>query len=392
MVKYATFGVVQEFDYAVQVRQEAMQSSSPQQTQEGELEGRAVTSYCCQMIPPHILEKLKNSDHHHLEDIKERLQAKAHLHTEARERRHAAATAPAKQLKAINYTIIDANGNEEFNDDRVVTDVSTNETAGRLLLWAQRTMDFLKNQYGWNGIDNNNMAVRAYFNYGERYDNAFWDGQQFFCGTGDGLIFDDFSKYLDVVGHELNHGVNQFKNQLVYRKQNGALDESFADIAGVLIKHLFLLSQNPRLQMSQLNGKIGEGLILPNNRNQYALRDMDTGVGFRDHPELGTDFQPLRMSDLVKTKEDNGGVHTNSGIPNKLFWEIYTHPKFADTPLRRIAKVSQLLWTARKTLNSSSTFTTWGSLLLDAATKLYGKKSTEVSVVTYALKITEIRK
>jgi Zn-dependent metalloprotease len=212
MVKHATFGVVQEFDYALQMRQDVSSFAVPQEQAEGEFEGRKVTTHCCQIIPGHLLDKVTGSDHHHLDEIKERLRAKANLYTEAREqRRSAAAVTSARALKAINYTIVDANGNEDFNDDKVVSDPSTNETAARLLLFAQRTMDLLKNFYQWNGIDNKNMLVKAFFNYGENYDNAFWNGQEFFCGTGDGQIFDDFSEYLDVVGHELNHGVNQFK-------------------------------------------------------------------------------------------------------------------------------------------------------------------------------------
>lgn len=392
-----TLGVVREFDFPINFKQETNDFSSSFTTVETPVvnyHGHEVKQHCCQILPPHILEKIQGAEQD-LADIKERLRQHAHLHTDARERRAAIGHVPEankQQLPNIVYTIIDANGNEDFNDDKIIRDVEINAVAKQLLDWVQRTMSFVTTYYKWNGIDNHNMPVKAFFNFGKDFNNAFWDGQQFFCGNGDGQLFDAFSKYIDVIAHELNHGVNQFYNHLVYRDQNGAMDESYADIAGILVKHLFQISQNPRITMDELNGKIGEGLILPNDHNQYALRDMDTGVGFKDHPVLGTDNQPIRMSDYVRTHDDNGGVHTNSGIPNKLFWQIYTDPKFGRTPLERITKVALLFWTARKNVNRSTTFSTWGSYLLDAAKSLYGRRSTEVDIVTRALKVTEIRR
>ncbi len=67
-------------------------------------------------------------------------------------------------------------------------------------------------------------------------NNAFWNGEQMAYGDGDGVIFRNFTGSLDVVGHELTHGVESFTSNLEYRNQSGALNEHFADVFGVLVR------------------------------------------------------------------------------------------------------------------------------------------------------------
>ncbi len=78
--------------------------------------------------------------------------------------------------------------------------------------------------------------------YQQGYDNAFWNGEQMVYGDGDEdlpveeRLFNRFTVALDVIGHELTHGVTQFEAQLAYYEQSGALNESFSDVFGILVK------------------------------------------------------------------------------------------------------------------------------------------------------------
>ncbi|MGH6819945.1 MAG: M4 family metallopeptidase, partial [Methylocella sp.] len=149
--------------------------------------------------------------------------------------------------------------------------------------------------------------------YGQKYDNAFWDGRQMVYGDGDGVIFQRFTAALDVIAHELTHGVTQFTAQLAYQDQSGALNESMSDAFGSMVKQ-WALGQT----VDQADWLIGAAIMAPGFRGR-ALRDMaNPGTAF-DDPNLGKDSQPGHMKDYVQTTSDNGGVHTNSGIPNRAF-------------------------------------------------------------------------
>jgi len=160
--------------------------------------------------------------------------------------------------------------------------------------------DFYKTSMGRLGIDGQDSAIISTVHYGQKYDNAFWDGTQMVYGDGDGTQFGGFAAGLDVVGHELTHGVTQSTSNLQYTKQSGALNEAVSDIMGAIIEH----SNKPD---PKLNWMLGEDLSL----NGSAFRDMI-------HPKNGQ--QPASMSQYVNTTTDNGGVHTNSGIVNNAMY------------------------------------------------------------------------
>ena len=167
--------------------------------------------------------------------------------------------------------------------------------------------------FGRSSYDGMGAAVVATVHYERDYDNAFWDGSQLVFGDGDGEVFDRFTKPVDVLGHELSHAVTQLTANLTYQGQSGALNESISDVFGSCLK------QRLRGQTAdQADWLIGEGIFLPSVRGR-ALRSMaEPGTGY-DDPALGRDPQVATMADYVDTTDDNGGVHTNSGIPNKAF-------------------------------------------------------------------------
>ena len=167
--------------------------------------------------------------------------------------------------------------------------------------------------YGRDSYDDRGATVVATVHYEQDYDNAFWDGTQLVFGDGDGQVFGRFTKPIDVLGHELSHAVTQFTADLVYEGQSGALNESMSDVFGSCIKQRHLGQD-----AASADWLVGEGIFLP-GINGRALRSMsDPGTAY-DDPRIGKDPQVGSMADFVVTTDDNGGVHLNSGIPNRAF-------------------------------------------------------------------------
>jgi Zn-dependent metalloprotease len=189
-------------------------------------------------------------------------------------------------------------------------DVAVNEAYD----YAGVTYDFYKTVYGRNSVDDRGMRLDSSVHYSRDYDNAFWNGMQMVYGDGDNQIFQRFTKCLDVIGHELTHGVTQYEAGLNYQGQSGALNESFSDVFGVLIKQWKL-----KQTAAQADWLIGAGL-LAKGVNGTALRSMKAPGTAYDDPNLGKDPQPDHMKAFYKGSSDNGGVHINSGIPNHAFY------------------------------------------------------------------------
>ena len=176
------------------------------------------------------------------------------------------------------------------------------------------TFDLYAQIYGRNSIDDNGMDLIASVHYGNKYNNAFWNGAQMVFGDGDGTIFNRFTIAIDVEGHELTHGVTGATAGLEYHDQPGALNESISDCFGSLVKQRSLGQS-----AVQADWLIGAG-VLAAGIHGVALRSMKAPGTAYDDPVLGKDPQPDHMSKYVNTSSDNGGVHTNSGIPNKAFY------------------------------------------------------------------------
>jgi len=178
------------------------------------------------------------------------------------------------------------------------------------------TFDFWAQVYSRNSIDDSGLPLRATVHFGTDYNNAFWNSEQMVFGDGDGQIFNRFTISLDVIGHELAHGVTEDEAQLQYLKQSGALNESMSDVFGSLIKQ-YTLKQTA----TQADWLIGAGLLTSRIRG-VALRSMKAPGTAYDDPVLGKDPQPGHLKDYVQTMQDSGGVHINSGIPNRAFVEL----------------------------------------------------------------------
>ena len=186
------------------------------------------------------------------------------------------------------------------------------------------TYDLYKEVFGRDSVDNQGMDLISTVHYLEGYDNAFWNGEQMVYGDGDEdlpeqeRLFNRFTKVIDIIGHELTHGVTQYEANLVYRDQPGALNESISDVFGSLVKQ-----RVKNHTAEQADWLIGEGLFT-SNVDAEGIRSMKAPGTAYDDPVLGRDPQPGHMDDYVETSSDNGGVHINSGIPNKAFYNVAT--------------------------------------------------------------------
>ncbi len=176
------------------------------------------------------------------------------------------------------------------------------------------TYDFYRTIFGRSSIDDRGARLDSSVHYGVEFNNAFWDGRQMVYGDGDGEIFLRFTACLDVIAHELTHGVTGVEANLEYHDQSGALNESMSDVFGALVKQ-WHLGQDVR----EADWLIGAGLLGPSIHG-VALRSMKAPGTAYDDPVLGKDPQPSVMKDFVKTSRDGGGVHINSGIPNHAFY------------------------------------------------------------------------
>jgi Zn-dependent metalloprotease len=159
------------------------------------------------------------------------------------------------------------------------------------------------------------MVLTSSVHAGTGFMNAFWNGRQMVYGDGDGVVFDRFTKSLDVIGHELTHGVIAFECDLEYHDQPGALNEHFADVFGTMVRQKKLAHD-----VDTADWLIGSEIIVQTD-SRRALRSLSSpGSAFQNDPFLGDDPQPKHMTDYDPTSLDYGGVHINSGIPNYAFY------------------------------------------------------------------------
>ena len=218
------------------------------------------------------------------------------------------------------------------------------------------------------------MKLDSTVHYGEDYNNAFWNGTQMVYGDGDGEIFQRFTKSIDVIGHELTHGVTQYEAALEYEGQAGALNESFSDVFGAMIKQYAL-----RQTVDKADWFIGLGLFTK-KINGKALRSMKEPGTAYDDPIIGKDPQPGHMKDYVNTSSDNGGVHINSGIPNRAFY--VTAMELGGYAWEKAGRIWYVALTER--LRERSNFQKAAYITYEVASTLYGRGSPEEKAVKNA--------
>ena len=334
------------------------------------------------ILPPHILQAIANRG-------TTEQQAKANqtlqLTARFREQRQVAMASVATAARTAlagnkDRNVYDAQHGSNLpgtlvrkEGDPPISDPAVNEAYDG----AGATFDLYLDSYQRNSIDNNGMIINSSVHYQVGYDNAFWNGQQMVYGDGDEdlpenqRLFNRFTIAVDVIGHELTHGVTQYEANLVYSNQSGALNESMSDVFGSLVKQR-LLNQTA----SQADWIIGEGLFT-SNVHGVGIRSMKAPGTAYDDPVLGKDPQPATMSGYVNTTSDNGGVHINSGIPNHAFY--VTAVEIGGNAWEKAG----MIWyvTLRDKLTTTSDFQEAARLTFEAAGELYGVNGLEQNAV-----------
>ena len=234
------------------------------------------------------------------------------------------------------------------------------------------TFTFYLNAYDRNSIDNAGLPLLATVHFGENYDNAFWNGQQMVFGDGDNVIFTGFTGATDVIGHELTHGVTGSEANLTYEGQPGALNESISDCFGSMVKQ-YKLKQTA----DKADWLIGAG-ILAKGIHGVALRSMKAPGTAYDDPKLGKDPQPADMAHFVKTGDDNGGVHINSGIPNRAFY--LTATGIGGNSWEKAGQIWYDTLTDHS-LKSNASFAAFANLTIQHSATRYGAGSAEQKAV-----------
>jgi len=236
------------------------------------------------------------------------------------------------------------------------------------------TYDFFWQVFERNAVNGKGLRLDSTVHYGVGYDNAFWNGRQMVYGDGDGKIFGRFTKAIDVIAHELSHGVTQHEANLNYRNQSGALNESFSDVFGILVKQHHLGET-----AEEASWIIGEDLFVAGIQARGIRSMKDPGTAY-DDPVLGKDPQPAHMRDYVQTNDDNGGVHINSGIPNRAFYECAL--RLGGFAWEKAGRIWYLALTEK--LRPNSRFIDAMNRTVSAAGEIYGVNGPEQKAVREA--------
>ena len=278
---------------------------------------------CCFILPPHILRHMAG---HSDANLRSAARATILASRGFQEQRniYSVIANVALGTGSLRRTIYDAQRNSNLpgsiargEGSDAAHDPSVNEAYDG----AGDTYRFYDQIFERKSIDGKGMRLDATVHYQEDpsmgFDNAFWNGRQMIYGDGDGIVFGPFTKSLDVIAHELTHGITELEAGLEYHGQSGALNESFSDVFGSMVK------QWKRGQtVKEADWLIGQEL-LRDGVGGRALRSMrEPGTAY-DDPRLGKDPQPRRMTEYNHLEDsragDWGGVHINSGIPNRAF-------------------------------------------------------------------------
>jgi Zn-dependent metalloprotease len=283
----------------------------------------------------------------------------------------------AEVTRALDRTVADAQGTERLpgrpvrrEGDDPVGDAAVDEAYDGL----GATYALFHEVYGRASIDGLGMPLDATVHYGDRYDNAYWNGERMVFGDGDGEIFTRFTASLSVIGHELTHGITQYTADLAYAGQSGALNESVSDVFGVLVEQ-YARGEDA----ASASWLIGAGLFTADVEGD-ALRSMSAPGTAYDDDVLGADPQPGHMDDFVTTSEDNGGVHINSGIPNRAFY-------LAATAIGGSAwEGAGRIWfdTLGGGLSPATDFSAFASATMESADRRFGAGSSESDAVAAA--------
>jgi bacillolysin len=239
---------------------------------------------------------------------------------------------PLRAVRTYDLKFADIDDDPPIPDRPVEAATGDYGTANRAAvsahLNASRVQDFYKLVLQRDGIDDQGMDLISLVNVTAASMqappsllNAFWYQRRMWYGQimrGGRLV--SLSRYLDVIGHELTHGVIEATSGLVYATQSGALNESFADVAGILISNWYTAPD--RENVGTWNWEIGAGLRAVGRPLRHFADPSRTG-----HPQHMDQFRHLRPGERPSGQNDNGWVHFNSNVHNKAVHNLLTLEK-----------------------------------------------------------------
>lgn len=276
----------------------------------------------------------------------------------------------------------DMNNSTNYGNATDITSGSTsfNHPTGVQAHWgAERTHSYFLSRHSRNSYNGSGAVIRSYVSYDNNYVNAFWDGSRMTYGDGDGVNYGPLVS-LDIVGHEITHGVTEFSANLAYQRESGALNESFSDIFGEAIERYATGTNDWKMGTDMGIG--GSGAIRAmDTPNQYNDPDTYGGTHWQN-PNCGT---PTRFNDYC-------GVHTNSGVQNKWFY-ILSQGESGTNDLGNAYSVSSIGITKAANvayrnltvyLGVNSTYAEARTGAIQSARDLYGADSAEEIAVTNA--------
>lgn len=337
---------------------------------------------CCSIIPPYVFDHMSKSS-----DVKIRQVAidaianasavRAVRATLSMMAGFAAVPSPAAKIHRLVYDVKNGDFSQlpgtlvRSEGDPKYADPAVNEAYGH----AGTTYNFYKKLFGRNSLDDRGMSLISSVHLGLRLNNAFWTGDQMCYGDGDGQIFIRFTKSLDVVGHELTHGVVSNTCNLIYQNESGALNEHFADVFGTLVKQW-----RRRQTVKKADWLIGADIMGPDTTAK-GLRTFTAAKAYDNDPLLGTDPQPKHLKNKYKGTADNGGVHINSGIPNHSFY--LTAMEMGG---KAWEKAGRIWYKSMLKLTATSQFVDMVEATSESAVTLYGNGSVEHKAVVKSWK------
>ncbi len=249
---------------------------------------------------------------------------------------------------------------------------------------AERSWDMFKTEFNRSSYDNKGSNINMYVNGTGRYgdDNAFWAGTWMYYGNAKQLQGTPVTA-LDVVGHEMTHGVTQETGAMVYQGESGALNESYSDMFGSLVEY-YTFNKVVDAKVWKLADKHPDPRLKRDLSNPKLHKQPDTYGGTNWLQTQGC--QPSDQNDFC-------GVHINSGVMNHWFYIVSQGAKGSndsgtayDVEGIGIEKAGKIAYRSlTKYLTRSSQYTDARNAVINAAKDLYGANSCEVKVVTNAL-------
>lgn len=271
---------------------------------------------------------------------------------------------PASDKLQPNIKIYDCE-NKTIHPDESMDDNSTDPDFKNVKEGVTQTWNFYFELFGRNSIDNAGLTLKNSIHYSEKYGNAEWDGRRMIYGDGDGKFINSMTMDIDIIAHELTHGVVLYTCNLNEAGQSGALEESFCDVMGIMVKQRVL-----GLDVMQSKWLIGENVFIG---DEYAVRSLkEPGSAYKNHPIFKDDPQPATLDGYDR----RNGKHTNSGIPNFAFYVAAF-----DIGGNAWEKAGRIWYEAFIKLPKAANFNMARVATIKKATELFGKGSLEEKAV-----------